>query len=101
MSLHRISTVSFLFVCVQAFAQTSFWNNSTVPKTPSDSDSAAVTLGMKFYSEVPGKVTAVRFYKGTGNTGTHKGQLWSNSGTKLAEVTFTNETSSGWQQAQF
>jgi hypothetical protein len=50
---------------------------------------------------VAGKVTAVRFYKGSHNTGTHTGQLWSSSGTKLAEVRFATETASGWQQANF
>jgi hypothetical protein len=46
-------------------------------------------------------VQGVRFYKGTGNTGTHTGALWSRTGTRLALVTFTNETSQGWQQARF
>jgi hypothetical protein len=44
-------------------------------------------------------VTAIRFYKGSQNTGTHVGDLWSSTGTLLATVTFTGETSSGWQQA--
>ena len=33
-----------------------------------------------------------RFYKGTGNNGTHTGSLWSATGTLLATGTFTNET---------
>jgi len=44
-------------------------------------------------------VTGIRFYKGTSNTGTHTGYLWSSTGTKLAEVTFAAETASGWQTA--
>ena len=43
----------------------------------------------------------MRFYKGATNTGTHVGNLWSSSGKLLGSVTFTNETSSGWQQATF
>jgi hypothetical protein len=43
----------------------------------------------------------VRFYKGTGNGGTHTGSLWSSTGTRLRTVTFTNETASGWQTAVF
>ena len=31
---------------------------------------------MKFRSDVAGQVTALRFYKGSGNTGTHVGHLW-------------------------
>jgi hypothetical protein len=50
---------------------------------------------------VDGYATGVRFYKGSGNTGTHVGHLWSSAGFKLAEVTFTGETASGWQRAIF
>ncbi len=28
------------------------------------------------------------------------GHLWTSTGQQLAEVTFTNETASGWQEAQ-
>ena len=48
-----------------------------------------------------GQVTGVRFYKGSLNTGTHVGSLWSNTGTQLASATFTGETASGWQQVSF
>jgi hypothetical protein len=50
---------------------------------------------------VNGQVKGVRFYKGAANTGTHVGHLWTLSGTQLGSVTFTSETSSGWQQALF
>ncbi|MFY9974212.1 MAG: DUF4082 domain-containing protein, partial [Chromatiaceae bacterium] len=33
--------------------------------------------------------------------GPHVGSLWSSGGTLLAQVTFTNETASGWQEASF
>jgi hypothetical protein len=83
-------------------AQASFWTSSTVPGTPdATDDSSAVTLGLQFRSDVAGYVSAVRFYKGPYNTGTHTGQLWSSTGTLLGSVSFTNETSSGWQQANF
>jgi hypothetical protein len=84
-----------------ACAQTSFWTSSTVPATASSTDTQPVTLGLKFTSDVAGSITAVRFYKGTGNTGTHTGNLWSASGAKLATVVFSGETASGWQQANF
>jgi hypothetical protein len=50
---------------------------------------------------VDGLVTGVRFYKGSQNTGTHVGRLWTSSGQLLAQATFTNETASGWQQVSF
>jgi Domain of unknown function (DUF4082) len=50
---------------------------------------------------VNGSITGVRFYKHSGNTGTHRGYLWTNTGTLLASATFTNETASGWQTVTF
>jgi N,N-dimethylformamidase beta subunit-like, C-terminal/Domain of unknown function (DUF4082)/Bacterial Ig-like domain/Bacterial Ig domain len=74
---------------------------SATPAVASAQDASAVELGMKFTADVGGNVTGVRFYKGASNTGTHIGNLWSNTGQLLATVTFTNETASGWQQATF
>ncbi|WP_456695334.1 DUF4082 domain-containing protein [Aeromicrobium sp. P5_D10] len=70
-----------------------------IPTIPSISDSSAVELGTAFTPSVAGTVTGIRFYKGSGNTGTHVGNLWSAGGTKLATVTFTGESASGWQTA--
>jgi hypothetical protein len=58
-------------------------------------------VGMKFTSSTNGEITGVRFYKGPTNTSTHIGDLWSSTGTLLANATFTNETASGWQQVNF
>ena len=80
---------------------TSFWSDSTVPQTTSANDNNSVELGLKFSSSQSGYVTGVRFYKGSGNGGTHVGSLWTTSGTQLGQVTFANETASGWQQASF
>lgn len=79
----------------------SLWPNTTTPANPSDNDSSAVEIGTTFTSEVAGQVTGVKFYKGTGNTGTHIGNLWTTTGTKLATVTFSGESASGWQQMNF
>ena len=79
----------------------SAWSGSAIPANPSESDSSSVELGVKFKVDVAGFITGIRFYKGSGNTGTHIGNLWSTSGTKLAAATFTNETASGWQQVSF
>jgi len=79
----------------------SIWTPQTTPYVASASDSQSVELGMKFRSDVGGTVTGIRFYKGSENTGTHVGHLWSSNGALLASVTFSHETSSGWQQASF
>ena len=71
------------------------------PSTTAASDSASYELGVKFQATVPGWVAGVRFYKGTGNSGTHTGSLWTSTGTLLATGTFTNETASGWQTLKF
>jgi hypothetical protein len=74
---------------------------SARPANPSDPDTSATQLGVVFRASSAGRITAIRFYKGSGNTGTHVGSLWSSSGTRLAQVTFTGETASGWQTARF
>ncbi len=75
------------------------WADTAIPKVPSDNDSKAVELGTKFRSDVDGYVTGIRFYKGSSNTGTHAGNLWTANGTLLGSVTFASETASGWQHA--
>ncbi|MBB6612666.1 DUF4082 domain-containing protein [Pontibacter sp. Tf4] len=64
-------------------------------------NTTGIQLGMKFKATVNGSVTGVRFYKQAGNTGTHTGELYSSTGTRLAQVEFKNETESGWQEASF
>jgi hypothetical protein len=71
------------------------------PETIDAGDPNAVELGVKFSPQENGLVTGVRFYKAATNTGTHVGSLWSSSGTLLASATFSNESSSGWQQVTF
>src|SRR5258708_2914883 len=71
------------------------------PYVTSANDSGAYELGMKFQSAISGWVAGVRFYKGTGNGGTHTGELWTSSGTLLATGQFLNETASGWQTMVF
>ena len=62
-------------------------------------DASTVELGVSFTPSSAGSVTAIRFFKGTTNTGTHVGHLWSSTGSLLATVTFAGETASGWQSA--
>ncbi len=77
------------------------WGTTAIPANPSANDPNAVELGVKFQSDVGGLITGIRFYKGTGNTGTHTGELWSSTGQLLASATFGNETATGWQQVTF
>jgi hypothetical protein len=56
-------------------------------------------MGVKIVVGAPMQLTAVRYYRDVSETGTHTGRIWSSTGTLLASVPYTNETSSGWQQA--
>jgi hypothetical protein len=75
------------------------WSGTDAPTNAAEPDTAAVEVGTRFRSDVDGFVTGVRFYKGTGNNGTHVGHVWTGAGEMLGTVTFTGETDSGWQQA--
>jgi hypothetical protein len=77
------------------------WNSTNVHGTLDSGDGRSVEVGLKFRADADGTILAVRFYKALANTGAHAGHLWSRSGTLLATANFTNETSSGWQQADF
>jgi hypothetical protein len=76
----------------------SLFEGMTPPLVATD-DTSAVELGTAFSTSEPGEVTAIRFYKGPGNSGVHVGSLWSATGERLATVTFTDETETGWQRA--
>ncbi|HSX32704.1 MAG TPA: DUF4082 domain-containing protein, partial [Candidatus Saccharimonadales bacterium] len=79
---------------------TSIWIDGDTPQA-FDSDPTPIEVGVKFRPLVNGSITGVRFYKGTLNTGTHTGHLWSSTGTSLGTATFSGETASGWQIATF
>ena len=79
----------------------SIWPASAAPVTVDGNDGNAIEVGVKFRVDVSGFVTGIRFYKGATDTGTHTGHLWSSDGTLLASVSFSSETTSGWQQANF
>jgi PKD repeat protein len=80
---------------------TTLWPASATPANLSRDDSTPLNLGVKFTANQNGTILGVRFYKGSGNTGTHVGTLWTATGTRLATATFTNETASGWQEVRF
>ena len=79
----------------------SIWEGSGTPQNANTTDSKPIEVGVKFRSDVSGYILGLKFYKGTANSGTHTGHLWSSSGTLLAEAEFTNESASGWQQVLF
>ena len=79
----------------------SIWASTATPSLADSGDGGGIEVGVKFTVDFNGYVTGVRFYKSAANTGTHIGNLWTLSGAKLATVTFTNESGSGWQQGNF
>jgi Domain of unknown function (DUF4082)/Bacterial Ig domain len=100
-------TVSALPVPVGLTAQPAFgascpcslWDNATTPaSTTVHNEGSPIEVGAKFRSDLAGSITALRFYKGPGTTGTHTGHLWALDGTPLATQVFATESSSGWQQ---
>ncbi len=79
----------------------SIWGGAATPGLIDSGDASAVELGVRFRSDAAGFITGLRFYKSAANTGTHIGNLWTNSGALLATATFTSESGSGWQQVSF
>lgn len=77
----------------------SFWTASTTPKNLADPDRQSVELGLRFRTGKAGKVTAIKFFKRSGNVGPHQGAIWSGTGKRLATVRFASETATGWQRA--
>ncbi|WP_244274868.1 DUF4082 domain-containing protein [Rathayibacter oskolensis] len=75
--------------------------DGATPATASVDDSSSVEVGMSFTVSAAGSATGIAFYRGSRNTGTHVGSLWDASGTRVAQVTFTGESASGWQSAAF
>ena len=85
-------TWSFTTAAGTSSCPCSIWSPSATPANASANDPYAQEVGVKFKSDVAGAVTAIRFYKGASNTGTHVGSLWTSTGTLLATATFAGET---------
>ena len=77
------------------------WDATFVPQRIEISDATAIEVGVKFTTDISGFISGIRFYKGATNVGPHTGNLWTSTGTLVATAVFTNETASGWQQANF
>ncbi|HEX6416047.1 MAG TPA: DUF4082 domain-containing protein, partial [Candidatus Saccharimonadales bacterium] len=66
-----------------------------------DETLSGVELGVKVVPEGNGYIQSLRFYKPIlSDQTTHTGNIWDKNGTKLATVTFTNESEYGWQEAK-
>ncbi len=78
------STYTATFTTVVPNCPCSLFAPWSAPATLSSTDHSSVELGMRFRSDLAGSITAIRFYKGAGNTGVHVGSLWTSSGTLLA-----------------
>jgi hypothetical protein len=70
-----------------------------VPSVLNDVDTRGVEVGLRFFADVAGYVTVIRYYRGPLNAGPHAGSLWTDDGARLASVAFAAETTSGWQTA--
>jgi VCBS repeat-containing protein len=70
---------------------------SNTPAQTNLNDGSPLEVGVKFQSSVAGQITALKFYRSSGDTGLDLLDLWTSTGTGLASVTFTNTAASGWQ----
>ena len=102
-ALLTVAPLALVAALVLASCEISSYNlfGDATPAIAAQPDGNAVEVGVKFRPNQAGSVTGIRFYKGSGNTGTHVGNLWSSSGARLATATFTGETASGWQSVTF
>ncbi|HXM54807.1 MAG TPA: DUF4082 domain-containing protein [Candidatus Dormibacteraeota bacterium] len=79
----------------------SLFAGSAVPGVVEDGDYDArqqgIEVGVAFTSDVAGWITAVRFYKGARNTGSHAISVWTEAGGLVGGGASSGETPSGWQ----
>src|SRR5450432_2128532 len=92
-----------LFVFCNSFSQTTIFTTQTPVATTNNDHQPTVghEVGVKFTSSAAGSISGIRFYKTSGNGGTHIGELYSSNGTRLVQATFVNETATGWQTVLF
>jgi Ca2+-binding RTX toxin-like protein len=98
----QVATAGTVNVSVVApFTAEGLFTSSQTPAVLSDPDPAQVNLGVKFVASEVGSIAGLKYYRGTGDSGTHIGSLWSSTGQLLATATFAAETASGWQTVNF
>ena len=88
---------------VQSIALT--WGDQYLPVFPTQlpsgwasGEGATWEQATQFSSTINGKITHIRFYKDSKETGIHIGRIWSDTGMLFAQVPFEHETPSGWQE---
>jgi len=98
-----LGDVSWSFTTADGVAGTAFgvFDPTQRPALASADDTATVELGLAFRSSEPGDVLGVRCYLGPGNTGPHRGRLWSLDGTLLAETPDITTVGEGWTILSF
>ena len=84
-------------VNVSGSSAPSLFTASNTPAQTGLNDGSPLEVGMKFTASVAGQITALKFYRSPGNSGSDLLDLWTSTGTKLASATFTNTSATGWQ----
>ena len=75
-------------------APVSLFSVANTPAQTSLNDGSQLEVGMKFTSSVAGQITALKFYRSSGDTGIDLLDLWTSTGTLLTSATFTNTAAS-------
>ena len=86
-----------IFPAGAALAQTVLTNQEPTNENFSDSG-GPYELGMTFSSTSDGNITAIRHWKAPDDNATHVGRIWDANGNQLDQVTFADNTGSGWKQ---
>jgi hypothetical protein len=76
---------------------------NSVPQTPVDPDTGAVTLGVKFWSTQTGTISGIRFYRGAENSNGYTVELFTADGSLLASSRTSQDTCAVpcWEQVNF
>ena len=74
---------------------------NTAPNGAGEGIQTPITMGIKFWSSQSGRISAIRFYRGTTSPQGYVARLYSASGRVLSSVTMATESGPvpGWQVA--
>ena len=87
------------YVRVTPYIESLFTNQVPASILNTDGPRADYELGTLFQSSASGRISALRFWKESIETGIHTGgHIWDASGALLTSVAFLGETARGWQQ---
>ena len=84
--------------CALMTGVTPAWTGIPVRDFRPDPGPWTYELGTRVTVSETAQLVALRFWKEPGETGTHVGRLWSSTGQQLAQVTYQDESASGWQR---